>query len=120
MQVIRDQSGILRLSGSIQISSAEELRTAFRDYIGEAATPIIDLSEADECDTAILQLLISARRTAEHCGKQFELMGLSPDIRDTTAALGLMLTEASKQEPPITPADPAGPTAPQKGVPDAL
>lgn len=95
MQIVKDQSGrVLKLTGALGIGEAEELRNALRDFVGEASAPIVDLAEVDACDTAALQLLYSARKTADRSGKQFEFVGASAAIRDIGATLGLTLTEA--------------------------
>jgi anti-anti-sigma factor len=95
VQITRDESGdVLKLAGSIEISGAKELQDSLRDFIAGTARAIVDLSEVDACDTAVLQLLYSARKTAERSGTQFEFARLSAAIRDASAALGLSLTEA--------------------------
>ena len=95
MQITTGESGhILKISGSVEITGAKELQDGLRDFIDGTSRAILDLSEVDSCDTAFLQLLCSARKTAERSGKQFELSGLSAAVRDASAALGLSLTEA--------------------------
>ena len=94
MQIARDESGqVLKLAGVLEIAMAEELHTALRDFIYEAAGPVIDLSEVEACDTAALQLLCSARKTAEGAGKPFALRGVPAAIEGAGAAHGLRFTE---------------------------
>lgn len=95
MQIAKDESGrVLKLAGSLEIGVAEELQSALRDFVLGTPIPIVDLSAVDACDTAALQLLCSARKTAESLGKAFEIAGLSDAVRSIGAALGLSLTEA--------------------------
>ena len=103
MQITRDEPGqVLKIAGTLGISLAGELRNALRAFIGEAQQPVVDLTEVDGCDATALQLLCSARKTAEGSGKPFELTGVSAAILDASAALGLRLTEC-----PATAANPA-------------
>jgi anti-anti-sigma regulatory factor len=95
VEITKDESGqVLKIAGALGIGAGGELRNALRDFVCGSPRPIIDLSEVDVCDTAALQLLCSAGKTAERSGKPFELAGLSPAVRTTSAALGLPLPEA--------------------------
>jgi len=93
LQITKDQSGnTLKLSGRLQISVANELRGALLEFTGSSPTPRVDLSGVTECDTAGLQLLCSAGRTAESGSKPLELVGISPAVCSAAEALGLPLT----------------------------
>lgn len=94
MQIARDESGeVLKIAGTLGISAAEELQNALRAFLDEAHKPVFDLSGVDGCDATALQLLCSARKSAEAAGKPFELTGVSSAILDASAALGLCLAE---------------------------
>ena len=62
---LAEASGILKISGTLDINVADELRTALLDFICTASRPVVDLSEVEECDTAALQVLCSAGVTAQ-------------------------------------------------------
>jgi anti-anti-sigma regulatory factor len=95
VEITKDESArVLKIAGTLGIATAGELHTALRDFVCGESRPIIDLSEVDACDTVVLQLLCSARKTAERSGKHFELSGPSAAIRNIGAALGLRLPEA--------------------------
>lgn len=105
VQIAKDEPArVLRIVGALEIGVAEELHRALRDLVGGDSMPVVDLSEVDACDTAALQLLCSARKTAESEGKTFKLGGVSDPIRNASAALGLSLTGAPED---ITGANPA-------------
>jgi anti-anti-sigma factor len=90
MRMERDESGgTLKLSGELAIGSANELQKTLRDCLAGAPDPRIDLSGVSHCDTAALQLLCSARRTAG----SLEFAGASDGIREACVALGLSLIE---------------------------
>ena len=99
MQIDKDESAsVLRISGALRINQVDELHTALRDLFFTASRPVIDLTQVNECDTAALQLLCSARHTAERLTRSFEMVGVSDAIRDASVALGLSLTEAPKTQ----------------------
>jgi anti-anti-sigma factor len=95
VQIGIDESGhILRLAGSLEIREVDELHRALRDFLSGESKPVIDLSAVESCDTAGLQLLVSARKTAERAGKPFRLTGIPVAVSDAAASLGVSLSEA--------------------------
>jgi anti-anti-sigma factor len=94
MQITKDQSGVvLNIAGTLDISVAEELRDALVEFIEASSKPVVDLSGVDGCDTAALQLLCSAQKTAERCNKLFEVAAVSTAIENASAILGLPLLD---------------------------
>ncbi len=94
MQISKCESGrILKISGAIQINAACDLRAALLDFVCATSSPVVDLSEVTECDTAALQLLISASRSAMLSVNPLELAGLSAAVQEAGAALGLSIAE---------------------------
>lgn len=94
MRISSDEAGPeLKLAGSLVIGVAAELRTALHDRILQHPEVKLDLAGVESCDAAALQLLWSARKTAEETGKRLELTAMSPAVEDTGAALGLFLRE---------------------------
>ena len=90
MQITTDDSGqVLKLEGTLNIEVAEELHEALSDFLGGASSLVLDLSDADACDTAVPQLLYSARTTAKRTAKQLKWVGLTGPVAETAAALGL-------------------------------
>jgi len=63
----------------------DELVKGFKSYDGV----IIDLDAVSECDVAAVQLLCSARLTAENMGKSFRVSGASMASMDAIARAGL-------------------------------
>jgi anti-anti-sigma regulatory factor len=56
----------------------------------------LDLSAVDACDTAALQLLYSARKTADSL-RRVKFVGLSGAILNAAAALGLEIGELTAE-----------------------
>lgn len=96
MRISKDQSGrVLQISGTLEIREADELLRVLRDCLHNEAQPVIDLSGVEGCDTAALQLLCSARKTAAVAGKPLQFLGLPGAVQDAAAALGLRLDEVA-------------------------
>jgi len=87
-----EDDGVLKIAGDVRIPAVEELHTVLRDFVRTAPSPTVDLSGVETCDTAMLQLLSSARKTAEQVSRPLEYVGLSDQILDACALLGLSLT----------------------------
>ena len=52
---------------------------------------MLDLSDVTRCDTAGIQLLISAKRTAEEAGKGFLISEISEAVLETAKCIGVEL-----------------------------
>lgn len=92
MQITKDQ-GILSIEGALEIGDAEELRNALREFLVLASRPTLDLSRVDAVDAAALQVLCSARKTAERSGKLLEIAAPATAVRNQSEALGLSLAD---------------------------
>lgn len=78
-----------QVNGSLDIYSAETLRAVLEQHIQSHSSIEIDLANAEGFDVAGLQLLYSARKSAESSGKPFALAGVPDALRSLEAALGL-------------------------------
>lgn len=81
--------GTLRLSGTLQIYDVEPARQAMRDHLAQQEEFHLDLTDLADCDTAGLQLLLAAHRSALAAGKRFSVQGLGPTLASRATALGL-------------------------------
>jgi anti-anti-sigma factor len=94
VHITTDESGqTLTLAGPLEIAVAEELCSALRDLLERAPHPTLDLSQVEAVDAAALQVLCSARKTAERDGKRLEIAAISPAVRNKSEALGLSLAD---------------------------
>ncbi len=92
MRVAKDDSGrVLKIAGALDIGEAEELHRILRDFVCGESGAVVDLAEVEACDTAALQLLYSARKTAARASRKLQFVGLSAAVRNTAAELGLSL-----------------------------
>ena len=84
----KDGCALLSIEGPMTISDAaglrEEMLACFNDYEGL----ILDLHDVSDCDTAGIQLLCSARLTAERTGKDFKVSRASMSSMSTLERAG--------------------------------
>jgi len=89
MLITKDKSGhVLKFAGKLTIRAVAQTHETLREYFGGEVNPVFDLSEVEACDTAGLQLLCSASKTAESLGKHIEFAGVSDAVRNASAILG--------------------------------
>jgi anti-anti-sigma factor len=87
----REENGVLRCEGHLDIRSVEELRHLLSECFGRNPQWMLDLSAVEGCDTAGVQLLHSAWKQASQCGRKLELHALSAAIQNTALMLGIPL-----------------------------
>lgn len=73
---------VAKLLGEMTIYHAVEAKTAILQSLEGADSIQLDLSGVTDLDTAGMQILILARRTAESAGKQLSLVDHSAPVRD--------------------------------------
>lgn len=96
MQITNEESGGVRISGSLIISVANDLRTARLEALAANSILVLDLSEVDACDVAGIQVIYSAQRTARACNKSLRIASISTAILAAGTALGLPLDELTE------------------------
>jgi anti-anti-sigma factor len=87
----REENGVLRCEGYLDIRSVEELRSLLSECFGRNPQLMLDLSAVEGCDTAGVQLLYSACKQASQCGQELELHAVSAAIQNTALMLGIPL-----------------------------
>lgn len=83
----------LKIEESLSIYDATFLREALVDCFEDGGDVELDLSGVSDCDTAGLQLLIAARKTAEAMQKPFRVVGTSRVVLDVLRRTGLVPDE---------------------------
>lgn len=81
----RQKSGERKWRGELTIARVAELKEELSKALENSDRLLVDLSEATEIDSACLQLLCSAHRTAVRQGKEMSLRGteaLAPILRE--------------------------------------
>jgi anti-sigma B factor antagonist len=72
----------LRIAGEMTIYTAADLKQELMKQLAQPGELEIDLTEVSELDSAGLQLLILAKREAQHEGRTMRLTGHSPAVLD--------------------------------------
>jgi anti-anti-sigma factor len=86
-------TGVLKISGTLDIEAANALREAFLDCLLQQPEPVADLSAVDGCDAAALQVLLAGRKHAAAAGKALRFLATSDAVIDAAAALGFRIDE---------------------------
>lgn len=84
-----DPAGPLHLAGEVDVYGATALHEALARHVRTAASVELDLSGVTGCDPVGVQLLCSARRSAEAAAKPFRIVRISEPFARVCAALGL-------------------------------
>ena len=82
----------LRIEGELTIYRAAELAAAMKAALAEVpagAALELDLAEVTEMDSAGVQLLLAARRSADESGRVLRLAGTSPAVAEVFQTLQL-------------------------------
>jgi anti-anti-sigma factor len=91
--LVSQPDGAIKVSGALDLGAAEELRDALTAATRRGGNVALDLSEAEDCDTACLQLLYSARRTAMAARAEFRVIACSQAVAGAAAAIGLRIEQ---------------------------
>jgi len=79
----------LKIIGAISVDEAAVFRKELAECLESYDGLILDLNEVSDCDVAGIQLLYSARRSAEKVGKSFKTEGAPLSLLDIIANSGL-------------------------------
>lgn len=92
-----EKSGLLTISGRLDISTADELRDGLGGHSANHFAWLLDLSGVESCDVTAMQLLWSVRRSAAEARKAFAVTECSPAVLETAVALGLAIQELTAE-----------------------
>jgi anti-anti-sigma factor len=80
----------MRIEGEMTVYTAAALHTQVSEVlVKRPSINLLDLSEVTEIDTAGLQVLLVARRSAEALGRQLQIVAGSPSVNDVLDLLQL-------------------------------
>ena len=85
----KDGQVLLKIRGALSIYEAAILREELAACLDQHQGLTIDLKEVSDCDTAGVQLLCSAHKTARNAGKAFALTGAPDAVHETLTRVGL-------------------------------
>lgn len=79
----------MRIEGDLTIYRAAELKAELLAALAEPGDLDLELDAVDEFDTAGVQLLLAARKTAQAAGRSLRLVSPSPVVTRALGTLGL-------------------------------
>ena len=85
----RDGGIVLRIKGSMSVFDIAEIHKEIVACFDKCDDFALDLKDVIDCDVSGLQLLHSARKTAQFSGKAFSVDGASDSIIDIFKRAGL-------------------------------
>lgn len=86
---VKGEKTFLKIEGSLSIYEASALQQALIECFETSKTVAIDLQGVTDCDITGIQLLHSARMTAEAREKAIKITAVSPAVTEALAAAGL-------------------------------
>lgn len=89
----KDGEAILKIKGAMSVYEIASIRNELAACFKNHDRVLLDVDEATDCDTAGVQLMLSAFRTAEDTGKTFEVRGASDPVMKSIADLGLQISD---------------------------
>lgn len=90
MQILQgEHDNSLELTGALDIITAEEVRTSLLAHLEHHDRLSLDLSKIESCDTAGVQLLLAAQRSAEAACKPFTVVAATDAFTTACTALGI-------------------------------
>jgi len=82
----RESANVVVLEGTVDISSAAELKTALQQALDSGGDLRISLDKASYLDLTAFQLLWAAEQQARRSGVAFRISGQIPDLVSTALA----------------------------------
>ena len=106
----------LEVGGEWGIGNADELRKLFAESLDRNPDLVVDLAGVQACDTTVLQLICSLRKTALQRGQRVRIVGLSAAVESAGVALGLPVREWTGDAGPGAEHFSAVPGEPSRGI----
>ena len=80
---------ILKFEGALIIQHAAKVHQELLPLVDADRDIELDLQGISECDTAGIQLLVAARKTAEKIGRQLSIQKIPPAVGQAMATAGI-------------------------------
>ncbi len=106
------ETSLLRIEGEMTIYRALELKQVLLSRLDESAEVEIDVAAATEIDTAGVQLLLLAKKTAQARQRALRLVAASPAVAEVLELLNLATEFGATRTLPSPAACSAGPNNP--------
>ncbi len=87
----KEGKAFVKIKGAMSVEEAAELGKALLKSITGNSGIELDLREVDDCDTAGIQLICSAEKTAKASKKDFSITACSDHVKAVAESIGLNL-----------------------------
>ena len=85
----KDGNLVMKIEGSLSVYEVGDLKDLLLMGLTNYQGIILDINGVIACDTLGIQLLLSARKTAEKLNKTFNVTGDSQSVQDAVTGVGL-------------------------------
>lgn len=87
----QDKNGnlVMKIEGSLSAYDVGELKDRLLKGLTNYQGIVFDINGVTDCDTLGVQLLLSAKKTADKLNKTFNITGYSQSIQDAVTGVGL-------------------------------
>ncbi|EIM63860.1 MAG: STAS domain-containing protein [Desulfobacter postgatei] len=85
----KDGNLVMKIEGSLSAYDVGELKNRLLTGLTNYQGIVFDINGVTDCDTLGVQLLLSAKKTADKLNKTFHITGYSQSIQDAVTGVGL-------------------------------
>ena len=82
---------IIKIDGAFTINEVAEIKNRFGEVFEKKKDVVLDLSEVNDCDTAGIQLIVSAKKKAVEMKTRFFIESVSERVQDAFRRIGMAL-----------------------------
>ena len=80
---------IIKIDGAFSINEVAEVKTRFGEVFEKKQDVVLDLSGVSDCDTAGIQLIVSAKKKAVEIKTRFFIQSVSESVQDAFRRIGM-------------------------------
>ncbi len=91
------QTALVNLSGDCMVSNINHHHEAVRQAFQSKDPVVLDLAQVAAVDITLVQLIVSASKTAAFDNRAFSLRSVSESVRDVLCSAGIKLNLESGQ-----------------------
>ena len=87
----KDVQVVIKPGEELTINGAAEIHAKLLNAFADNQDIVLDLNDVKDCDTAGIQLMCSAVKTAENMNKKLSLINISDAVNDAAERVGIQL-----------------------------
>lgn len=84
----KNGEAVVNIQGKLSVNEAAELRKNILEWFHTITSLTLDLGDVSDCDTSIIQLLYSAKKSAENMNKTFSVIRAAECITTVSDQIG--------------------------------